>query len=46
MARWRTIYALGPRLILARIVGMSDQRAEDLTANDPAEVIIGAIEKK
>jgi len=46
MARWRAIYAIEPRIILARIAGMSDQRLDDLTAFDPAETIIGAIQGK
>ncbi|HET9406278.1 MAG TPA: conjugal transfer protein TraD [Candidatus Sulfotelmatobacter sp.] len=45
MARWRSYYALSPRVILARIAGLNDQRINDLTAWDPAETIIGAMKE-
>jgi len=46
MARWRTVYSLGPRVVLARIAGLSDQRTDDLATDDPTERIISTLEKK
>ena len=43
MARWHSYYANGPRVLLGRIAGLSDQRIDDLTAWDPGETIISAV---
>lgn len=45
MARWHSYYADGPRVILGRIAGLSEQRIEDLTAWDPAKTILGAMKR-